>query len=158
MSLTRITAPPGSNWIVISRRFAAPRDLVFRAYTDPDLLVRWWSTADHVTRIDRHELRDGGRWRYVSTDRDGQEHGFHGVFHGTPGPEGFVQTFEYEGAPGRVSLDTYTFVEHGAETTVESSSVFQSTEDRDRIARTMEPGVRESAQRLARLLTELASD
>ena len=60
-----------------------------------------------------------------------------------------------DGAPGRVSLDTYTFVDHGTETTVESLSVFRTEADRDRIAGSMEPGVRGSARRLARLLTEL---
>ena len=155
MNVTRISAPPGTTQIMISRRFAAPRALVFRAYTEPELLVRWWGQDDHDTRIDWYEPRDGGRWRIVSTDAEGREHGFRGVFHGTPEPAGFVQTFEYDGAPGRVSLDTYTFVDHGTETTVESLSVFQTEADRDRIAGSMEPGVRGSATRLARLLAEL---
>jgi len=156
MSVTHVAAPPGTPQIMITRRFAAPRALVYRAYTEPDLLVRWWGMDEHSTRVDRYELRDGGRWRLVSTDGEGVEHGFHGVFHGDPAPAGFVQTFEYEGVPGRVSLDTYRFTDHGTETTVESLTVFQSTVDRDdMVAEHMEYGARESARRLADLLTEL---
>lgn len=153
---TKITAPPGVPQIVITRRFDAPRDLVFRAYTEPDLLARWLGACDGKLTIDRYETRDGGRWRYVSEDAEGHVHGFHGVFHGTPSPDGIVQTFEYEGAPGRVSLDTYTFEEHGGRTTVRSVSSFPSVEDRDRIvAQGMERGVRASAESLAVLLTDL---
>lgn len=158
MSGTRITAVPGANQIVISRRFAAPRELVYRAYTDPDLLVRWWGTDDHVTRVEDCEPRHGGPWRFVSTDHDGHEHVFRGVFHGTPSPAGFVQTFEYDGIPGRVSLDAYTFLDHGGETTVESVSTFQSCADRDRIATTMDSGVHAAARRLAGLLAALSPE
>jgi uncharacterized protein YndB with AHSA1/START domain len=106
--------------------------------------------------VERYEARDGGRWRYVGEDAEGRVHGFHGVFHGTPSPDGIVQTFEYEGAPGRVSLDTYTFEDGGGRTTVRSVSSFPSAEDRDRIvAQGMERGVRDSAERLAELLADL---
>lgn len=156
MNTTQVTAPPGVPQIVITRRFDAPRDLVFRAYTEPELLARWLAGCNEKMTVERYELHDGGRWRYVSESADGHVHGFHGVFHGTPTPYGMVQTFEYEGAPGRVSLDTYTFEDHGGRTTVRSVSSFPSVEDRDRIvAQGMERGVRDSAERLTALLTDL---
>lgn len=156
MNNTRITALPGVPQIVITRRFDAPRDLVFRAYTEPALLTQWLGPCHQKMTIERYDTRDGGRWRYFSEDAEGHVHGFHGIFHGTPSPDGIVQTFEYEGAPGRVSLDTYTFEDSGGQTTVRSVSSFQSVEDRDRIvAQSMERGVRDSAERLAELLTDL---
>ncbi|GAA4619337.1 SRPBCC family protein [Actinoallomurus liliacearum] len=157
MGKTEITAEPGIPQIVTEREFEAPRDLVFRAYTDPDLIVRWLGPRDLTMRFDRHEPRDGGRWRYVSVDPAGHEHGFHGVFHGAPSVEGgIVQTFEYEGVPGHVALETVTFTEADGRTLVRSVSGFQSVEDRDgMIASGAEYGVRESGERLEELLADL---
>lgn len=156
MDTTRITAEPGIPQILISREFDAPRDLVFRAYTDPELLVQWLGPRDLTMTVEAFDVRDGGKWRYVSRDADGNEYGFHGVFHGTPSPDGIVQTFEFEGAPGRVSLDTYTLAEQGGRTLVRSVSSFQSVEDRDgMVAADMERGVRDSHECLTELLAKL---
>lgn len=156
MSRTQITAEPGQPRIVMTREFEAPRDLVFRAYTDPDLLPRWLGPRDLALRVDRYDVRDGGRWRYVNIDADGHEYGFHGVFHGTPSPDRTVQTFEFEGAPGHVSLDSLTMTERDGRTLVRTVSTFQSVEDRDAmVASGMERGVRDSDERLAELLIEL---
>ena len=156
MAKTQITAEPGVPQIIITREFDAPRDLVFRAYTDPELLVRWLGPYELTTTYDRYELRHGGEWRYVSRDADGNEHGFHGVFHGTPSPDGTVQTFEYEGTPGHVALETLTLEERDGRTLVRSVSSFQSVEDRDQmVASGMERGVRASDERLDALLAEL---
>src|ERR687892_1094468 len=100
MSELQITAEPGVPQVLAMREFDAPRELVFRAYTEPELLVQWLGPRRYTMTIDRYEVRDGGTWRYVHTDDDGNEFGFHGVFHGAPKPERIVQTFEYEGAPG----------------------------------------------------------
>src|SRR5258708_23389768 len=109
---TRITAEPGLPQIVITREFAAPRELVYRAHSDPELLMQWLGPRDLTMTIDRFDVRDGGTWRYIHRDADGNEAAFHGVFHGTPSPEnGIVQTFEFEGAPGHVSLETLTLEE-----------------------------------------------
>jgi uncharacterized protein YndB with AHSA1/START domain len=99
-------------------------------------------------------VRDGGRWRYVWRGANGDEFAFHGVFHGDPSPAGgIVQTFEFEGQPGRVSLDTYRFRADGDGTIVTSVTCFQSVEDRDwMVSSGMERGVRESAGRLTELL------
>jgi uncharacterized protein YndB with AHSA1/START domain len=156
MSNTQITAEPGTTQIIITREFDAPRDLVFRAYTDPELLVRWLGPRDLKMTIDEYDVRDGGRYRYVHTDAEGNEFGFRGVFHGTPSPDGTVQTFEFEGMPGHVSLEKLTLEEHDGRTLVRSVSSFQSVEDRDgMVASGMERGVRDSDERLAELLTEL---
>ncbi|HEX6122621.1 MAG TPA: SRPBCC family protein [Ktedonobacterales bacterium] len=155
---TRIIAEPGMPQLVITREFDAPRELLFRAYTDPALLVRWLGPRRLTMAIDRFDVRDGGTWRYTHRDADGSEYGFHGVFHGTPSAEaGIVQTFEYEGAPGHVSLETLTFEERGGKTLVRTNDIFQSVEDRDAaVASGMEVGIHESMERLDELLAELA--
>lgn len=158
MGKTEITAEPDSPLIVITREFDAPRDLVFRAYVEPDLLVRWLGPRKYTMTVIEYDARAGGRWRYVHKDTDGNEHGFHGVFHGDPSPDGIVQTFEYENTPGHVSLDTYTIEDLGGRTLVRSVSCFQSVEDRDAmIAGNAEAGVRDSYERLAELLEELGT-
>jgi len=156
MGKTQITAEAGIPQIVITREFDAPRELVFRAYTDPELIVRWLGPRELTTRYERHEPRDGGRWRYVSTDAQGNEFGFHGVFHGDPSPDATVQTFEFEGVPGHVAMETLTMVERDGRTLVRTVSSFQSVEDRDgMVASGMEHGVHESHERLAELLDRL---
>ena len=159
MSKTVITAEPGMPLITITREFDAPRDLVFRAHVDPDLLVQWLGPRDLTTTIDRYDTRDGGTWRYVQKDADGNEYGFHGVFHGIPSPEAIVQTFEFEGVPGHVMLDTTTLEQRDGRTLMRTVSSFQSVEDRDgMIASGMEHGVRDSGDRLEELLArQLAS-
>ena len=156
MNKTQITAEPGIPQIIIAREFDAPRDLVFRAYTDPELLVRWLGSRDLALTVERYETRDGGKWRYVNTDTQGNTYGFHGVFHGDPSPDAIVQTFEFEGAPGHVKLDCITLHERGSKTLVRTVSAFSSAEDRDAmIASGMERGVRDSAERLEDLLGKL---
>jgi uncharacterized protein YndB with AHSA1/START domain len=126
---------------------------VFRAHVDPELLVQWLGPRDLTTTIDCYDARDGGTWRYVQKDADGNEYGFHGVFHGTPSPDAIVQTFEFEGVPGHVMLDTTTLEQRDGRTLMRSVSSFQSVEDRDgMIASGMEHGVRDSGDRLEELL------
>ena len=156
MSKTQITAEAGVPLIIVTRAFDAPRDLVLRAYTDPELLVRWLGPRDLTLTVDRHDPRDGGRWRYVHTDADGNSYAYHGVFHGDPSPDGIVQTFEYESAPGKVKLDTTTLEPRGDQTVVRTVSAFASVAERDAmIASGMERGTHDSGERLAELLAEL---
>jgi uncharacterized protein YndB with AHSA1/START domain len=158
MAETQIIAEPGMPQIVITREFDAPRELLYRAYTDPELLVQWLGPRRMTMTVDRYDIRDGGSWRYIHRDADGNQYGFHGVFHGAPSPEnGIVQTFEFEGAPGHVSLETLTLEERGGKTLVRTNDVFQSVEDRDAaIASGMEEGINESMERLDELLARLA--
>ena len=156
MGKTRITAEPGIPQIIITGEFGAPRDLVFRAYTEPELLVQWLGPRDLVMTVDRYEVRDGGRWRYVHTDAHGNAFAFHGVFHGDPSPEAIVQTAEFEGAPGHVKLDTTTLEQRAGTTMVRTVSVFASAADRDAmIASGMERGTLDSGERLDELLARL---
>ncbi len=158
MTQLEITAEPGIPQILATREFNAPRDLVYRAFTDPDLLVRWLGPRRLTMRIDRFDLRDGGTWRYVHAEADGTEYGFHGVFHGDPSPQGIVQTFEFEGAPGHVQLDTASFIEEDGRTTVRMNSVFQTVEARDAmIASGMEGGMGEGFERLDEVLGTLVT-
>src|SRR5579871_5622780 len=156
MRKTEITAEPGSHQITITREFDAPPALVFRAYTDPELLPQWLGPRDETMTLIQLENRDGGRWRFIHTDLSGAEYGFHGVMHGTPSLAGIVRTFEYEGNPGHVSLETITFEDLGGSTRIHLDSVFQSVEDRDVMIRNgMEHGVNDSMERLDELFARL---
>jgi uncharacterized protein YndB with AHSA1/START domain len=156
MSETKIQAPDGVPFIDVSREFEAPRDLVFRAFTDPDLLVQWLGPAKYEMVVDEYDVRAGGSWRYVHRDNDGNEYGFHGVFHGEPSPDGFVQTFEFEGAPGHVALDQLVLTESDGRTIVRTHSVYQSLEARNAMVESgMAEGLNEGYNRLEALLGSL---
>ncbi len=158
MGTTKVTAESGSQQITITREFAAPRDLLFRAHTDPDLLVQWLGPRNLTMTVDTYDVRHGGTWRYTHRDADGNEYGFRGIFHGTPSLDGIVQTFEFEGAPGHVSLETLTFEEEEGRTRLRVVSVFQSVEDRDAmIQHGMEQGLNEGYDRLDELIVRLVS-
>ena len=159
MTKTQIIAEPGVPQILITREFDAPRELLFRAFTEPELIVQWLGPRDLTITIDRHDVRDGGTWRYIHRDADGNEYGFHGVFHGTPSVDGIVRTFEFEGVPGHVSLETATFEDQGGRTLLRQNAVFQSVADRDGMIQSgMETGVNDSMERLEELLTRLATE
>ncbi len=153
---TEIIAEPGMPQILINRGFEAPRELLFRAFTEPELLTQWLGPRSLTMQIDRFEVRDGGTWRYLHVEADGTEYGFHGVFHGTPSLDGIVQTFEFEGAPGHVALETMTFEEQDGGTLVRQNSVFQSVAARDAMIESgMETGVTEGFDRLDELMASL---
>ena len=153
---TTVSAPEGLPFTEIVREFDAPRDLVYRAHTDPDLLVQWLGPRRMAMTVDRYEVRDGGTWRYVHRDPDGNAYGFHGVFHGEPTMDGIVQTFEFEGAPGHVSLDRLVLEDLGGRTRVRVHSTFESVADRDAMVENgMAQGVDEGYARLDELVASL---
>ena len=159
MAELKVTAEPGVPQIVTTRDFDAPRHLLYRAYTEPDLLAQWLGPRRYTMTVERFDLRDGGTWRYLHADDAGNTYGFHGVFHGDPSPEGIVQTFEFEGAPGNVQMDTVTFEEHDGGTTVRTNSVFQSVEARDAMYESgMAEGMSEGYERLEELLAKLVAN
>ena len=96
--------------LMFDRTFDAPRVQVFRAFTDPELVARWWAPKDEQLAVELLEPRAGGRWRFVNTDADGVATAFHGVYHSVA-EDRIVQTFEYSGVPGVVLLETLTFEE-----------------------------------------------
>ena len=151
-----IVAEPGVPQIVMTTEFDAPRELLFHAFTDPDLIVQWLGPRRLKMTIDELDPRDGGKWRYVHRDADGTAFGFHGVFHGTPSLDGIVRTFEFEGMPGHVSLETVTFEERDGRTLLRENSVFLSVEDRDgMIGSGMEEGANDSMERLEEVVIRL---
>jgi uncharacterized protein YndB with AHSA1/START domain len=153
VSELQITAEPGVPQVLTSRELDAPRDLVYRAFTEPELLAQWLGPRAYTMTFERFEPRDGGTWRYLHSDEAGNTYGFHGVFHGEPSPDGIVQTFEFEGAPGNVQMDTVSFEERDGRTTVRTNSVFQSIEARDAMYQSgMADGMREGYERLDELL------
>lgn len=157
-AITRVTAEPGTPFIEITRDFAAPVELLFRVHTEPDLLAQWLGPRKYTMIVERYEVRDGGVYRYVHRGADGVEHGFRGVFHGTPSLGGITQTFEYEGWPGHVSLETLHFDPIEGGTRLHIRSVYQSVEDRDgMVSSGMEDGVREGYERLDELVAGLAA-
>jgi uncharacterized protein YndB with AHSA1/START domain len=156
VSTTDIKAEPGLPFIDITREFDAPRDLIFRAHTEPELVRQWMGGGSYEMVIDQWEARDGGAWRYVHRDGEGNEYGFHGVFHGAPTVDNLVQTFEFEGAPGHVSLDSMTLEERDGRTTARIHTTFQSVEARDAMVQSgMAEGMNAGYAKLDALLEQL---
>ena len=155
MGKMTLVAEPGQPVIVMTRTFDAPRALGYRAFTDPALIPRWWGPRRYTTTVDRMEVKMGGLWRFVQHGADG-EFAFRGVYHQTLAPERLVYTFEFEGMPGHIQLETVSLEEHDSQTTVIDCVVFQSVEDRDGMLQTgMEDGAAESWDRFAELLKTL---
>ena len=156
MSETEFIIEPGRQDIVMSRVFDAPRETVFRAVTDPELIPRWWGPHRLATRVDIMEVRPGGRWCFVNIERDGREHGFRGVYHDVVEPERIVQTWEYEGTPQDVALETVTLHEEDGRTRYVARSVHSTVEARDAIVRAGGPeGGAQSMDRLAAVLADM---
>jgi uncharacterized protein YndB with AHSA1/START domain len=147
----------GTHAITTEREFDAPRDLVFRAYTDPELVKQWLGPRRLTMEIERYEVGDGGRWRYIHRDAEGKEDGFHGVFHGDPTPDALVQTFEWEGLPGHVSLDKAALEDlGGGRTLMRTVSVYLSEADRDGMYDSgMAEGMAEAYDQLDELIAKL---
>jgi uncharacterized protein YndB with AHSA1/START domain len=156
MSKTQIDAPPGVPFVDITREFDAPLELVRRAWTDPDLVKQWLGPRKYEMVIEQWDARAGGAYRYVHRDSAGNEFGFHGVFHSND-PDNMVQTFEFEGMPGHVSLDRLQLEDiGGGRTRSRIHSVYQSLEDRDGMVQAgMGDGVSEGFERLDELLAKM---
>jgi uncharacterized protein YndB with AHSA1/START domain len=156
MTNLKITAEPGRQDVLISREFDAPRELVFRAYTEPELVKKWWGFDAKEITLEAFEPRRGGQWHFVQHTEEGS-YGFYGVFHTVRAPEEITQTFEFDGFPGHVLLETFTFEDLGnGRTLLKDFSVFQSVEDRDGMIESgMEQGSEVSWNRLADLLKTL---
>ena len=156
---TKIVAEPDRQELFIIREFDAPRELVFRAFVDPELYTQWLGPHGMVMTLEIFEPRQGGSWRYIHQDGEGNAFGFNGVFHDVSFPERIIQTFEFEGLPerGHVTLDTAVFEAlPGGRTRLTAQSVFQSVADRDGMIQSgMERGVNEGYERLDALLEKM---
>ena len=158
MSKTNLIVEPGTLEILITREFDAPRELVFKAFTDPNLYIQWLGPRELKMTLEKFEPRPGGMWRYIHVDQDGNQFGFHGVFHEVTAPERIIDTFEFEGLPekGHVILETAKFEAlPGNRTKLTFQSVFQSVADRDGMVQSgMERGLNDSYERLDELLAK----
>ncbi len=153
-SKTATVSLPTDDQIVITREFDAPRHLVYRAWTTPELVRRWWSGQRGVMTVAEIDLRVGGAWRYAMNAEGGYEVAFHGEFREIVPNERLVSTEIFEGAPGgEAAVNTVTFDEHGGRTTVTVVMQLPSKQVRDMIIESgMEGGMQEGMD----LLEEVA--
>jgi uncharacterized protein YndB with AHSA1/START domain len=148
---------PSDLEIAMTRAFDAPRSLVFDAFTKPEHLRHWWGLKGSTLPVCEMDLRPGGAWRMVTRGADGNEDGFRGEIREVVPPERFTWTFEWEGLPGHVSVETMHFEEHDGKTTIRALTRFDSVEDRDGMVQSgMEAGAAESYERLDDYLRTLA--
>jgi uncharacterized protein YndB with AHSA1/START domain len=150
---------PTDEQILITREFDAPRHLVYRAWTTPELVRRWWHARRGEVTVVEIDLRVGGKWRYVMVADDGMEVGFHGEYREVVPEERIVSTETYEGLPDGVSeengstLNTATFTEADGSTLVTLLIEAKNRESRDAI---IESGMEAGLQDALDLLEEIA--
>ena len=150
-----IVTTPGERDIHIERLFNAPRDRVWKAMTDPALVAQWWGRGNKLV-VERMEVERGGHWRFVEHSPEGV-HGFEGRYAEVTPPERIVQTFEWDGMPGHVCLDTITLEDLGdGRTRIVAVSLFHTKDDRDGMIQSgMEGGLQESYAALDRVLASM---
>jgi len=153
---------PTDEQILITREFAAPRQLVYQAWTTPELVRRWWGGERGEMTVAEIDLRVGGTWRYVMVSTDDLEVGFHGEFREIVPNERIVSTEVFEGlpgVPGGESLNTLTLTEADGRTTLSVLVEHDSKEARDgHINSGMEGGMQESMDLLEQVAVSLGSD
>ena len=157
-SALKITTPSDLE-IVMTRDFDAPRELVFEAHTKCEHLEQWWGPRKYTLAVCEMDFRPGGKYRFVHRGPDGvEEHGFRGEYREIVPPERIVWTFEWEGMPGHVSVDTLTLEDlAGGRTKLTARSLFDSVEDRDGMLQSgMEEGASETWDRLAELVATMS--
>jgi uncharacterized protein YndB with AHSA1/START domain len=150
-----VTAPEGLPFIDFTREFDAPVSAVFEAHRDPDLFRQWMTGDGFEMELDAHEFVSGGRWRYVHRDANGGEYAFHGMFHTVRENEFAIQTFEFEGLPDVVSIESMTFTDLGdGRTRLEGHAVYPTLEARDgMVSSGMESGMSSGYDKLEALLS-----
>ena len=157
---TEIKAEPGQQELFIIREFDAPRELLFRAYTEAELYEKWVGPKEMNMRVEKMDAVDGGSFRFVH-ERGGHEYTFFGVYHDVTKPERIIGTFEFDGLPerGHVIMGTTKFEElPNGRSRLVHQSVFQSVQDRDgMIASGMERGVNDGYEKLDALLDQMTS-
>jgi uncharacterized protein YndB with AHSA1/START domain len=150
-----VITTPADREIHIERIFNAPRDRVWKAMTDPTLLAQWWGRGNKLV-IEKFEPTRGGHWRFVEHSDQGV-HGFEGRFREVTPPERIVQTFEWDGMPGHVCVETMTLVDLGdGRTRIVNTSLFFTNEERDGMLHSgMEGGLNQSYEALDRVLASM---
>lgn len=152
-----IEAPEGVPYIDFTREFDAPVASVYRAHCEPDLVKQWLGPDGLEMEIESFDVRTGGRYRYLHKDAEGGEYGFNGVFHVARENEFIIQTFEFEGFPDVVSIESMTFEDlGGGRTRLRGHAVYPSQEARDGMVESgMEVGMTEGYVKLDALLASL---
>jgi uncharacterized protein YndB with AHSA1/START domain len=147
---------PGDREIRVERVFDAPRERVWRAFTEPALVAQWWGRGNRLDVV-RLEVERGGHWRFVEHTADGA-HGFEGRFREVTPMDRIVYTFEWDGMPAYVVLETVEFADLGdGRTKVVTDALFFTTEERDGMMKAgMEHGMNASYAALDRLLATLS--
>ena len=154
---TAMVTLPTDEQILITREFDAPRHLVYRAWTTPELVRRWWSGERGEVTLAEIDLRVGGRWRYVMVATGGFEVGFHGEYREIVPDERIVATEVFEGMPDAEAMTTTTFAETDGRTTLTTLVEHSCREHRDaHIDSGMEGGMQEAMDRLEQLARSLA--
>jgi uncharacterized protein YndB with AHSA1/START domain len=147
---------PADEQILITREFDAPKELVYKAWTTPELVKRWWHANRGEMTTCEIDLRVGGGWRYVMVTPDGFEVGFHGEYREIVPNERLVSTEVYEGMPDGEALDTLTLAEVDGRTTLEILVQHSSKEHRDaHIASGMEDGMQDAMDLLEQVAVSL---
>ncbi len=149
---------PSELEIVMTRELDAPRDLVFEAHTSCEHMSNWWGPRKYEFAKCEIDFREGGLWRVVHRGPDGDEHAFRGEYREIVRPESITWTFEYEGFPGNISVETLTLEERDGKTLLTARSRYDTVEQRDAMLQSgMEEGAAETFERLDEYLKELAA-
>jgi uncharacterized protein YndB with AHSA1/START domain len=157
-SRSAVVTLPEDRQILITREFDVRKELVYKAYTTPELVERWWTAGRGEMTICEIDLRVGGRWRYVMTAGDFGEVGFHGEYREVVPNERLVSTEVYEGMPDAEALDTLTLTETDGRTTMTLLVEHQTKEHRDaHIESGMEDGMQDAFDRLEQVAVELSA-
>jgi uncharacterized protein YndB with AHSA1/START domain len=147
---------PADDQILITREFDAPKHLVYKAFTTPELVKRWWHANRGEMTVAEIDLREGGKWRYVMVAEGGFEVGFHGEYREIVPNERIVSTEIYEGMPGAEAVNTMTLTEAEGRTTLEILVKHASQEHRDaHIESGMEAGMQDAMDLLEQVAVSL---
>lgn len=144
---------PSETEMMMEREFDAPRQLVFDAHLNPEAIPQWWGWRETSTTVVEMDVRVGGKWRFISRNKDGQEIVFFGEYREITPPEKFVFTFGFEGMPGEPGEETYSFIDLGNNRTLLRVHSCTTQEDFDG----MEPGADESYDKLDEYLAKKAA-
>jgi len=160
MSKNNLVVDREERVITMSRIFDAPRELVWKVCTDPELVPQWWGPRNVTTIVDRMEVKVGGVWRYIHKDAEGNEYAFNGIYKEVEPPERLTYTFEFEPMAGHVALETILFeVLPDGQTKITARTTYDTIEDLEGTLQAgMEGGAVETWDRLEELLAQVGGE
>ena len=160
MSKNNLVVDREARVITMSRVFDAPRELVWKVCTDPELVSQWWGPRNVTTIVDRMEVKVGGVWRYIHKDAEGNEYAFNGIYKEVEPPERLTYTFEFEPMAGHVALETILFeVLPDSQTKITARTTYDTIEDLEGTLQAgMEGGAVETWDRLEELLAQVGGE